>query len=140
MTFEEKKYYNDLKPYKLKMPFGNFYLCDGFVISEIGEGIHFDWEMIKTVMEKVIAYYGDNTKRAYISNRVNSYSIDPQAWKLINETYNNIISYGAIVYYNRMTSINAALEKHFAPVNIKRFNSLEAAIEWTLFDEKHGKQ
>ncbi|XCF04988.1 hypothetical protein ABI125_09655 [Tamlana crocina] len=136
MTFEEKKYYSDLKPHKLQMPFGNFYLCDGFVVSELNEGIHFDWEMIKTVMDKVIEYYGKNTKWGYISHRVNSYSMDPQTWELVDQTYNSVISSGAIVYYNKMTSINAALEKHFAPVNIKRFDSLEAAIEWTLFEKK----
>lgn len=136
MLFEESLYYKKLNPHIIEMPFGRFYLCDGFLVSELNDGVHFDWKKIKIVMNKVIEYYGNDTKWGYISNRINSYSMDPQTWELVDQTYNGVLRTGAIVYYNKMMFINAALEKRFAPVKVKSFRTLEEAIEWTLLLNK----
>lgn len=128
MRFELSKF-NHLKYYKVEMPFGNFYLLETFFISEIHEGIHFDWEMIESAIIEVLEFYGKNTKVGYISNRVNSYSMDPQSWDKVQKKYNFIIA-GAIVSYNNMTFMNASIEKHFSEISIKRCLSLDEAIDW----------
>ena len=33
-------------------------------------------------------FYGKNAKLGYISNRVNSYSMNPQAWDKVQKKYN----------------------------------------------------
>lgn len=128
MNFENSQFFK-LKHNKLEMPFGNFYFFKTFIISEISEGMHFDWEMIQEVMVHVVEFYGQEAKLGYISNRVNSYSINPQAWNKVQKKY-NIIVVGAIVAYNKMNFLNASLEKNIANTSIKRCFSLEEAFEW----------
>jgi hypothetical protein len=130
MKFEVSEF-SKLKHFKIEMPFGDFYLLETFFISEINEGIHFDWEMIKSIMIEVVQFYGENSKIGYISNRVNSYSMSPQTWDKVQKRYNMFIA-GAIVSYNKMTFMNASLEKQISKTTIKRCLSLEEAIEWTL--------
>lgn len=128
MKFELSEF-NELTHYKVEMPFGNFYLLETFFISEIHEGVHFDWEMIKQAMVEIMGFYGKNNKVGYISNRVNSYSMNPQTWDKVQKEYNLIIA-GAIVTYNKMTFMNASIEKEFSKISIKRCLSLEEAVEW----------
>lgn len=128
MKFEDSKYFK-LKHYKIERPFGHFYLLENFFVSELNEGIHFDWEMIKSVMDEVVLFYGPDAQIGYISNRTNSYSIDPQTWNKVDKMYGVIVA-GAIVTYNTMTFMNATLEKQFYKKSIKRCLSLEEAIEW----------
>ena len=130
MKFEDSEF-SKLKHFKLEMPFGNFYFLESFFISEINEGVHFDWDMIKSVMDYVVDFYGADAKLVYIPNRINSYSINPQTWNTAQEDYNIIVA-GAVVAYNNMTFLNASLEKKISKISIKRCFSLREAIEWAL--------
>lgn len=131
MKFEQFKYFNTLKPHKIALPFGNFYFCEKFFVSEVFESIHFDWEMIKKVMDKLVAFYGKDIQLGYISNRVNSYSVDPQTWIKVDAEYSVIIA-SAIVTYSDIAFMNATLEKKFYKKNIKRCLSLEEAFNWVI--------
>tara|TARA_R110002049_G_scaffold163800_1_gene329796 strand:- start:4947 stop:5360 length:414 start_codon:yes stop_codon:yes gene_type:complete len=131
VRFEESQYFNDLKPYKLEMPFGTFYLCEKLLVSELNEGIHFDWDKIENTMAELIKFYGKDAKLGYIPNRVNSYSVNPQYWDKVDKKYNMIIA-SAIVVYSPMTMMNSTLEKRFFNKSIKRCRSLSEAIEWML--------
>jgi len=82
-------------------------------------------------MEKIIKYYDFDTKLGYISNRINSYSIDPQTWGKVISKYDIFIA-SSIVAYTSFTFYNASLEKTFSKKSIKRCLSLKEAIEWTL--------
>ncbi|AUP77473.1 hypothetical protein C1H87_01545 [Flavivirga eckloniae] len=116
--------------YKLVLPFGNFFLCEKFIISELHTGVHFDWPKIEMVIKNVFKFYGENTRLGYISNRINSYSVSPQDWEKA-EQY-NLMTGIAIVYYNYMTYLNISLEKRFLKVNFHPCLSLDEAIEWVL--------
>ncbi len=129
MRFEESQYYIDLKPYKIEKPFGVFYFCEKFFISEMHEGVHFEWNLIEDVMSEIIKFYGKDSKLGYIPNRINSYSVNPQYWDKVDKEYNIIIA-SAIVIYSPMSMMNATLEKHFFKKSMKRCNSLCEAIEW----------
>lgn len=128
MLFEVSEF-SKLKHYKIEMPFGTFYLLENYFISEINEGVHFDWEMIKEIMTEVVEFYGENAKIGYISNRVNSYSMNPQTWVKVQKKY-NVIMGGAIVSYNNLSFMNASIEKQFSKISIKRCLSLDEAINW----------
>ena len=56
MKFENSEYYKNLKHSKLEMSFGNYYLCDNFVIGELNEGVHFDWEKAKETVDKKLLF------------------------------------------------------------------------------------
>ncbi|WP_111307199.1 hypothetical protein [Confluentibacter sediminis] len=131
MKFEESKYFNPIKTPKLEMSFGNFYFCENFFVAEVHEGIHFDWEMIKKVMDNLVDFYGKGIKLGYISNRINSYSINPQTWFKVDTEYDVIIA-SAVVTYNNMAFMNATLEKKFYKKSLKRCLSLDEAVDWIL--------
>ncbi|MFY0714195.1 hypothetical protein J1D01_10990 [Seonamhaeicola sp. NFXS20] len=131
MKFKNSKFFNNLKHVEIVKPFGNFYFFEKFILSEINDGVHFDWDMIKEVMDEAITFYGSDVKLGYISNRVNSYSMNPQSWNMVKEEYNIIVA-SAIVTYSTMTFMNATIEKQFSDNSIKRCLSLEEAINWTV--------
>lgn len=131
MKFEDSKYYNTIKSTKIEMPFGVFYFCEKFFLSELNEGVHFDWDKIEAVVNELFTFYGKDVRLAYIPNRINSYSINPHYWEKVDKKYNIIVA-SAIVTYNDMTYMNATLEKRFFNKSIKRCNSLDEAIKWTL--------
>jgi hypothetical protein len=87
--------------------------------------------MIKKVMDKLVAFYGKDIQLGYISNRVNSYSVDPQTWIKVDAEYSVIIA-SAIVTYSDIAFMNATLEKKFYKKNIKRCLSLEEAFNWVI--------
>lgn len=128
MRFKDSKYFK-LPHFRLEKPFGKFYLLDSFFISELNEGVHFNWQMIEIVAKDIVEYYPNNVKIGYISNRVNSYSMDPITWKKVNEKYNMIVV-SAIVAYNRITFMNASIEQTFSNNSIRCCDSLDEAIEW----------
>lgn len=129
MQFEKTKYYKALSHFKLEKSFGTYYFTEKFIIAELHEGVHFDWDMAEELIADVIDFYGNNVKLAFISNRINDYSIDPQNWTKLEEKY-NILTAGAIITYNTTTYMNASIEKLFAYNSIKRCVSLKEAIEW----------
>lgn len=129
MRFEDSKLSQTLNYKKITLPYGDFYFFDKFVISEINEGVHLDWDKILRLIGVMIDFYGKDLKIAYISNRINAYSIEPQLWMQFEKEYNFIIT-SAIVVYNDLNYINASIEKQFSSSSIKRCGSLEIALHW----------
>lgn len=131
MTFEESKYFKELKHTKVEFSFGRFYFFDNFLISELFEGIHFDWEKIQEVIGMIIDHYGEHPQIGHISNRIHSYSIEPQLWLNFYKQYNFIVA-SAIISYSDFNYMNATIEKHFAKSSLKRCFSLDEAMVWML--------
>ena len=130
MKVEDSKYIN-LEHEEIKFPFGNFYFFDRIVISELNEGTHFDWKKVKIVSDLMVNHYGKGNNLIYISNRVNSYSIEPQSWVKFDNKYHLFISTG-IVAYEDSGGISVVLERLFAKESINRFRSLKEAFDWAL--------
>ena len=131
MHFEESKYFNLLKPTKVEFSFGNYYFMDQFIISELNEGIHFDWEKIQEVIGMLIDHYGEQPRIGYLSNRINSYSIEPHLWIGFHRDYDFIVA-SAVVSYTDFNYLNATMEKHFTKTSLKRCVSLNEAIDFML--------
>ncbi len=133
MKFEDSPFSQKFDYYKLEMPFGNFFLCEKFIVSELHEGIHFDWNKLLQAAKEVLTFYNKGTKLGYISNRINSYSMDPQSWLKIEEFQKKELILGcAIVFYNQNTFLNVSLENMFADLNIRPCKSLDEALEWMM--------
>ena len=129
MRFEDSKYFSLIKTKKFEFPFGNFYISDQILISELNEGIHFDWDKIIQVIDVIYDYFGEFKKIAYISNRIYSYSIEPQLWLKFYEDYNFIVA-TATVSYSDFNYMNSTIEKLFSKTSLKRCSDLDEAIEW----------
>ena len=112
------------------MPFGSFYVFEHFVVGEIREGAHFDWQQANEIILAVHEFFGTTrTDLSYISNRINSYSVTPQDWlKFYTERYS--IQKVAIVGYSKKGFLSVALEKWFSKANYQSFLNLEEAIAW----------
>ena len=131
MEFIEYTYFDPSGHHLVELPFGTFYFCEKIFISELNEGIHFSWKMIKKVIDEIYKFYGSKPNLGYISNRINSYSMDPRSWDRVHNKYDFIIA-SAIVSYNNLTFMNATLEKHFSSKSIKRCEHLSEATDWIL--------
>ncbi len=131
MYFEKYIFNKTIKHTKFEMPFGNFYCCDKFIVSELHEGVHFDWKKLELVVEKTVEFYGKKRKLGFISNRINHYSVDPSIWTKGEKKY-NLIEFSAIVIYNQGNLMNASIEKKFTNTPIKTFRSLQDAITYIV--------
>ena len=80
MRFEDSKHSKTINYKKVVLNFGTCYLCENFFVMEVNEGVHFNWEKLTVLLDSLTAYYGKHKTLAYISNRVNAYSIDPVLW------------------------------------------------------------
>nr|WP_321234310.1 hypothetical protein [uncultured Psychroserpens sp.] len=129
MTFENSKYSKLLDYKKIEFPFGNVYIVDHFVISELNEGIHVDFAMVSELIGKFSEDISNDIRIGYIANRINSYSFEPQLWIDFNNDYDFLIA-SAVVSYNDFSYLNSSLEKHFFKKSLKRCHSLDEAIEW----------
>ncbi len=129
MRIEESIYANTYQK-KIEMPYGNFYFFEKFVVSEINEGEHFDWEKVQQIMNISFLHYPENFKIAYISNRVNSYSMEPQTWIKFKKRGLDFIVASAIIIYDEISLEIATLEKSFSSNSLKRCFSIDEAIHW----------
>lgn len=108
---------------------GMFYFFEDFIVSEINEGVHFNWETAQEVIELALNHYGRDSKISYISNRVYSYSIEPQDWLKFFKSRHTLRVF-AVVTYSKSGFINVMMEKLFFKSRIKTFENLNDAVDW----------
>lgn len=129
MRFEDSPLSKSINYEKVILDFGSYYLCDNFFIMEINEGEHFNWDKLNILLDSLRTYYGNHKVLAYISNRINSYSIDPVLWSYFDKD-DSILIAASIVSYRDSTYLNANIEKQIASIPMKRAWSLGEAIDW----------
>lgn len=116
---------------ELNFPFADVYIFDGFVVSEVKEGITFSWnEHAKVMVEEISTFAQTNGEDIiYISHRINSYSVIASDWlKFFKHSY-GLKNYG-VVGYKKASFLNTMMENLFFNNKIKRFTDLNAAIDW----------
>lgn len=131
MKFEDSKNQSKFSYKKIQLPFGKFFLCENFVVAELEQEIHVDWSIIQRIGTMIIEQYGTSRKIGLISNKINSYSIDPYVWVKFNKEY-DFIEASAIVWYNDGGYVAATLEKMFLKSSVKLCETLDEAIHWIL--------
>ena len=115
---------------ELNYPFGNVYVFDGYLVSEINEGVIFSWEEhAEQIIEDVYYFLGtDLSDLIYISNRVNSYSIIATDWVKFFKNNHSLAGY-YVVGQEKSSMINTIFENLFFKSKIKKFTSIKEAIE-----------
>jgi hypothetical protein len=111
--------------------FGTFYFFDNLIIGEVNEGITFDWEMGKKVIDASKEIFGDDLPIAYISNRINNYQVVPTAWAKFFKNRHQLDVY-CVVGNTKGSFASLVLERMFFKKTIKQFTNLEVAVEWCL--------
>ncbi|MCH2193890.1 hypothetical protein [Kordia sp.] len=105
---------------------GKLYLYNDLIIGEINEGVHVTID----VMLSFFHFFLENYKVpfGYISYRKNSYSIDPQVYKILPK--NDLLKGIAVVSDQKFSSLNAHVEKSFFEGRYELFTTINAAINW----------
>lgn len=115
---------------EIQLNFGKVYIHDNILIAKLNEGVLFDVESNKKLLE-IGAEIFKEKNYAYISHRVNSYAVDPMVYmESANATNLKAI---AVVSENEMTRKNAeGVEKKFYKDNncFGVFQTLEEAVTW----------
>ena len=111
--------------------FGTFYFFDGLVISEINEGQIFGWQMAQKAIIAAREVFGEDMPIAYISNRINSYSVVPTDWGKFYSNRNQL-SFYSVVGNTKGSFASLVMERMFFKNSIKQFRDLEEAIKWSL--------
>ncbi|MCK0161124.1 hypothetical protein [Allomuricauda sp. F6463D] len=111
--------------------FGVFYFFDGLVISEMNEGETFDWPSAKKIVNVAYEILSKDKPIAYISNRINNYSVVPTDWLKFYK-HRHQLEFYSVVAYNKSGLASVVLERMFFRSNIRQFSNLEDAIKWSL--------
>jgi len=110
-----------------RLPFGNLQYFEDYVISTIDGGIDLDRSCVDTLIDHLNQFYG-NRPFAYITHRVNDYSLNPaEAKRLITETQ---IRMAAFVLLRKFSYDSYQTERAFYKIPTAAFGTMEEAINW----------
>ncbi len=110
-----------------KFEFGTFYFFDEFVISEINEGVTLVFDDTLELIELIKDYYAERPF-GYLSNRINSYSIDPTGYYKVEESFPNLAGFAVVIYNQYKGALE--IEKLFLNAPFKGFQTIEKASFW----------
>ncbi|WP_299883981.1 STAS/SEC14 domain-containing protein [uncultured Lacinutrix sp.] len=109
--------------------FGEVKFYKNFLITELNEGISFDIEGAIKISELVSIHFKEEPF-AYISNRINSYSVVPISYLKIETIFPTIKAFAAVTYSELQKSV-IEIENSFLNGMLADFNDLDEAIKWT---------
>ncbi|WNH11666.1 hypothetical protein [Thalassobellus suaedae] len=130
ISIKETSLYSEILK-EFNYPFGNIFIFDGFVVSEINRGVVFNWDNHgKLITEDISCFLGTNGNDiVYVSNRIHSYSLVASDWlKFFKHSY--LLKSYLVVSNDKIKILNSMVESLFFNDKIKRFNSLYAAINF----------
>lgn len=129
ISIRETDLYNEVLK-EFNYSFGNVFVFEGFVVSEMNRGVVVSWENAKLIIDDVVSSLNTRGEDLiYITNRINSYSVVAADWlKFFKQSY-SLKAY-CIVSDNKMSSLNLMIEKLFFQNKIKHFSNLYAAINF----------
>lgn len=113
---------------KLQTELGTLYFFDSLLIIQINSGVTLSYKTGGSLLIKALSIIGLKPI-VLISNRVNSYSVDPNDYKHLQKV--PMLKGIAIVYHNETSKKNAELEKNFFHKPFKGFSSMEDAVQWS---------
>ncbi|WP_299887975.1 hypothetical protein [uncultured Lacinutrix sp.] len=122
MKLRDSELFRDsIESYQLEI--GNLYLFENIAISEINEGKHLCVDTADDYVSILSDFYGTAKPFAYISNRVNSFSIAAIDFPKFVNVLKNLKAFST-VSYRRFDEMNIQVEKQFCKLPYKKFKSL----------------
>ena len=128
MKFKDSVYANT-EFLECSFNFGTLYLLPNIIVTEFNEGIMFTYDNAVEFIDIVDDFYKSKSNVFYISNRINSYAVNPLDWIKINKKFKNLKAIG-IVQPDRLSKRFFNIEKMFCPRKIEAFDSLDEAMKW----------
>jgi len=111
----------------IRLPFCSLEIRNRIVIATIDADVHLTSELSEEMVLAVFNAIGDKPT-VYLTNRINSYSVDPTLYTNISKV-ENIIGFGVISQLENKPN-QTSIEKLFYKKNFQLFNNLEAAVVW----------
>ena len=114
---------------KIELDFGILYVYDKILVSELHEGVLLDVFNNRKILEIGREVFNEGPF-GYISNRVNSYAVDPMVYREAAE--HPQLKAIAVVSTNEMCRKSALLEQQFYTEKsyFQIFSDLEEAKDW----------
>jgi len=115
-----------LKSYNFAL--GNLYLMENVAISEINEGRHMSVNSADDYLYALSEFYGEEKKFGYISNRINSFSVEALDFRKFTDILKNLKVFYTVAYKHQ-DEINVDIEKKFCNIPYKGWSSLNEAYD-----------
>ena len=112
---------------KYSLSFASIQVFEDFIIAEMFEGINFD-NSVNEVLLDIFQMHFPDRPFGYISNRVNSYSVDPTVY-MRTAGNKNLVAI-AVVATDEIKKLNANVEKLFFNREFEYFEDLTTAKDW----------
>jgi hypothetical protein len=107
---------------------GDFEFYEGYIIGRNSEGVHCTSNSVDVVSDLIFRYLHGRPV-VYISDRLNSCSIDPlTTTELI--VRNNIKFAGVVIYTHQQQNVYSYEEEAIKGTTMRSFDSLDAAVAW----------
>ncbi|BAO54314.1 hypothetical protein [Nonlabens marinus] len=107
--------------------YAQVYIFQNYLINQINDGVNVGMEHVEVLRDMITEHFG-NRKMVYISNRTNSYSVNPLVYPLVGRIRN--LEGMAIVTNSRLNIQNANFEKVFYHKHFEIFQTMDEAIVW----------
>jgi hypothetical protein len=130
----ENSIYQDLILKKLEFDFGNVYLMDDIVVSELHDGIVAGPDHALLVLKETLAYYDEFNvikKRIWIANKTERYSVKLVGWLHLKKLAQDYLLGYCVVDNSPTGMLQSLLESKFVPINFKAAKDLDEAMEWS---------
>ncbi|KAA5823399.1 hypothetical protein FPF71_11880 [Algibacter amylolyticus] len=130
VSIKETEFYSEVLK-EFNYSFADVFVFKNCVVSEVKEDVDFGWdEHAEIIVKDVFSATGSRgDDLVFISNRINSYSVQAMDWlKFFKQSY-NLKAY-CVVSQNRSGILNTMIEKLFFPKKIKHFNSIHDALNF----------
>lgn len=100
---------------------------DNYVTCNINEGVTLCQQKSRKQTREILNHF-DNKPFVYITNRINSYAVDPSIYNESSQI-ENLVGF-AVVSKNHFALNNAKVEKLFLNKPFELFNDLNDAKQW----------
>lgn len=107
--------------------FGKIFIYDCYAVAIMNEGIIVTPENNLALVDISKTHF-KNKKFGYISNRINSYSIDPSVY-ILTSKIENLVGF-AIITDDPIKRLNSEVEKRFFKKPFEDFHTLNEGIGW----------
>ncbi|MEF3078867.1 hypothetical protein [Winogradskyella poriferorum] len=114
-----------------KLKLGELRYNDKYMVVVFNEGIDVNFDNFGEITDIIKSQYGTRPF-GFISNRINSYSIDLSDANKFNKMFPNVKAY-AVVAHNSITERIFEIEERFFTFNRKSFRNIDDAIDWVEF-------
>lgn len=107
--------------------YAQVFIFKNYLINQIKDGVQVNLEHVEVLRKMIQENFGDR-KMVYISNRNQSYSVDPLVYPQVARIHNLVGM--AIVTKTQVNKTNAEFEKMFYNKEFGIFETLEESIVW----------